>query len=164
MTNQISKHEAQQAAQAQRDAAISEALERLAACTLATADPGGLAAWAGDIRSALNSLDEPLIKSFTDMHDELFQTILDQDDELFRRVEQLKDVDSKILETVAELEDRTEQLIKEAAVADDENPLRGEATRLATDAEQLLVRIRLHREDVSTCLQEAFLRDRGAVD
>jgi len=145
--------------QAHRDEAIATALNQLGAALKATVASGKQRAWAGAIGDALTSLDKPLRESLTDMHDELFRAIIEQDDGLLRRVEQLKEADAEILVSLDELQRRTEIVIH-----NDNQQIMADATKLTTDGETFLARIRVHRDEVTTCLQEAFNRDRGIVD
>lgn len=148
--------------QAERDETINQALETLRTAAGRAPTDEERAAWAGSIRDALLDMKEPLQSSFSETHETIFRDVLEQDDGLIREVEQLRVGDEKVLKDLEALIEQSEAAIRDSAPQASDTDLN--FPRLQQQVLAFEETVTTHRQAVTNCLQEAFVRDRGFID
>lgn len=141
--------------------ALDAATQAISAPVLA----GELPDWFDRLISALDDVEAALVHKAEFEHPQIFDEIANEDTEMLSLVERMQQDDQALLEKTRQLKAEAQQL-KEASerLEPRENVMQEPLEKLNEAWMTLFLRINKQEAAITTFLQEALQRDRGAVD
>ncbi|MEZ6097691.1 MAG: hypothetical protein R3E01_01845 [Pirellulaceae bacterium] len=144
---------------------FGDALLKFEKCLEAPVVPGELPSWTSAVGHAFKNFAEPLHREIEEIHKDHFAEISEEAPDLLRRVEQMREEDSKLLVLYEELSNKLRKLREGAErVEPHESKLEKARDVLVDEGLQFVIRARKQQQAISTWLLEAFYRDRGVAD
>lgn len=150
----------------QEKSPILVALEKFERALETPVVPGELTAWTDDAKGLCDKIGELLQKYVVQKHAELFSRILKEDIELGHRIENLREIDSRLLQVdFPSLNQKLGNLAARVpAVQPNESRLSTFVEEVVKEGLAFVIAARTQETAIETWLMEAFTRDRGTGD
>ena len=150
----------------QEKSPILAALEKFERALETPVVPGELTAWTGDAKGLCDKIGELLQTYVVQKHTESFSRILRQDIELGHRVENLREIDSRLLHVdFPSLNQKLGELDTRApAVQPNESKLGSSVEEVVQEGLAFVIAARTQETAIETWYMEAFTRDCGSGD
>jgi hypothetical protein len=148
-----------------RDDPLLTSLTALEAALLTPVVAGELENWVAAVQRAAHEMAPVLYRQLDSVHCEQFSVIARDGDHLLKRVEDLREEDTRIRENVEPFLSRIGSLDGRAErVGSDEARVRDHLQELIDQGVALIVQIRKQETSLQTWLSEALNRDTGVGD